>query len=834
MARNEAVRVDRWETKNKPFLSGRVRTRRYIIFFSIGYVLISTLNLFAQGGSSGGSVSGSIISRPSGKALESAGIVLFQASDSVIVSGTTTSGDGKFEIDHIPYGSYYLVLSCIGYRDTTSAIFIIDSGHPKQTFEELSITQIALPQKGIVVTEEKPTYNNFIDRKVYNVEKDMMSQTGSAGDLLQNVPSVSVDIDGNVSLRGSQNVLMLLNGRPSPLLGKNRADFLENLPASSIERIEVITNPSAKYKPEGTSGIINIVLKKKRDRGLNGSISVNGGPGRRGNGNISLNYNPGHLNLFGSYGIRKDSRDRYTHDVRAYFDQQSGLNSYYNEDLKSLARPFANIATLAMDYDLDNATHLGVSGDYFRRDFTRNDKSVKDYEDNQNQLTGANIRSRHDLEYEIENSAMAYFERSFGKEDNKLHLEYNISEQPEKEDNHYTVTYQLPVQNPTYDNNLVKNHEWQHQLSLDYTNPLSENSDLEAGASYEFDKQDQNSLVDYFDSTLNSFVPDTGQTNRFIFDQGISAVYGTFKHSFGNFSAMAGLRYEYARVKSNLLNDNSIIINSYSNLYPSLHLAYDLNKTSELQLNYSRRTNRPEGEDLNPFPEYRDPLNLYIGNPHLLPEYIHSVEFGCQFGKKQLTVTPSIYYQYRYNNMTSVTQPLRDSVLLTTRENLAHDQSAGLEIIVKGSMGKYLDTDVSANVFHNTIDASNIGFSNNKSTVSWSGTFNISLKPKPATTLEMNSYYRSARLTPQGKYLPSFTANFGVRQDLLQEKLSIILTASDLLKTQQRKTELRTAWLNRDMKYTRDAQIIYLGASYHFGTPPKRGKEKPIEFDTGQ
>jgi hypothetical protein len=807
---------------------------RLKLLISIFIISISSNNLFAQVRADGGTISGSVTSKPGNKPLEYASVVLFNSADSTIISGTMTSSDGKFVIEHIPNGNYYLVFSCIGYLDTSSSVFTISSDHPLQSLGKLSLIQVALLQKGIVVTADKPIYNNFIDRKIYNTEKDLMSQSGSASDLLQNVPSISVDIDGNVSLRGSENVLMLLNGRPSPLLGKNRADFLQNLPANSIDRIEVITNPSAKYKPDGTSGIINIVLKKKRDAGLSGSVSLNGGPSSRGNGNLSLNYNPGHFNLYGSYGIRKDSRNRFSNDNRQYYGQASDLNSLYNEDLKSLARPFANIATLAIDYDLNDNNQLGVSGDYFRRDFTRNDKSTTQYLNDQSQLTGAFLRSRHDIEYEIENSMTAYFDHSFGKEDHKLHLEYNLSDQPEQEDNHYINTYQIPVQIPTYDNNLAKNGERQHQLALEYSNPLSENSTLEAGFSYEFEKQDLNNITSYFDTTRNEFVADTGNTNHFIFDQGLSALYGTFQRSFGAFSAMAGLRYEYAQVKSNLINNNSIIRNFYSSLYPSLHLAYELSKTSELQLNYSRRTHRPDGEDLNPFPEYRDPLNIDAGNPYLLPEYIHSVELGWQIRSERLTVTPSIYYRYRYNGMTSVTVPLQDSVLLTTRKNLAHDQSAGIEFIVKGSIGNYLDTDISTNVFQSTIDASNIGFSKSKSTVSWGGTFNLSLKPRIGTTLQLNNYYRSARLTPQGRYLPSFVANFGVRQDFISEKLSIILTTSDFLKTQRMQTEVRTAWLNRNMKNTRDSQIVYLGATYHFGTSPKKAKDKKIEFESGQ
>jgi outer membrane receptor protein involved in Fe transport len=300
------------------------------------------------------------------------------------------------------------------------------------------------------------------------------------------------------------------------------------------------------------------------------------------------------------------------------------------------------------------------------------------------------------------------------------------------------------------------------------------------------------------------------------------------------FSFLGGLRFEYVQNKANLVTTDSSFREDYSSFYPSLHLAYQLSEISELQLNYSRRTNRPEGEDLNPFPEYRDPLNIRVGNPHLLPEYIHSVEFGWQWRNENLSIIPSVYYRYRYNGFTSVTEVVHDSILMTTEANLSNDQSAGLEVIVNGSIGKHINADISASVFRSTIDASNIGFSKDKSIISSTGNFNISLEFRPNTVLQMNSNYRSSRLTPQGRYLPSFVMNIGGRHNLVDEKLSVVVTISDILKTRSQRIELRTPGLNQDAKATRDARVFYAGLSYHFGTSPKKNKEKPIEFDNGQ
>jgi outer membrane receptor protein involved in Fe transport len=366
---------------------------------------------------------------------------------------------------------------------------------------------------------------------------------------------------------------------------------------------------------------------------------------------------------------------------------------------------------------------------------------------------------------------------------------------------------------------------------IEYSNPLSENSTFEAGFSHEQNKQDIKNNADYFDTTSQSFVIDLGKTNHFLYNDAIDAFYATFEHSFGKIGFLGGLRYEYAQNKSHLITGDSTYKNNYSNIYPTCHLGYKLGENSELQLNYSKRTNRPEGEDLNPFPEYRDPLNIDAGNPKLLPEYIHSIELGWQIRKEQLSVTPSIYYRYRYNGFTSVTEPLRDSILLTTMRNLSSDQSEGVELIVNGSIGNYLDADLSANAFYNTIDASNIGFGKKKSTTSWSGTFNINYKLRPTTILQTNSYFRSTRLTPQGKYLANFVVNFGMRQDLFRDKFSLTFTISDIFNSRIQKTQTRTTWLTSDTRNGRDARIAYLGIMYHFGEANKKNAKKPLEYE---
>ena len=380
---------------------------------------------------------------------------------------------------------------------------------------------------------------------------------------------------------------------------------------------------------------------------------------------------------------------------------------------------------------------------------------------------------------------------------------------------------------------MVKNTEWNKQLTADYTYHFAEHSTFEAGYDGQFNNVDMDYYSEYFDPTLQKFTKDVQRTNRFLYNETFHAVYGTYEKTFGMLSVLGGVRAEGSFVRSDLVTGDSLITNNTFNLYPTLHLAYKISEFSEWQLNYSRRVNRPEGDDLNPFPEYQDPRNLRSGNPRLKPEYIHSIELGWQWQNDNITLVPSLFYRNRYNGFTTVIMPLNDSTLLTTHENLSSDQSAGLEFVVAGNAGNLVSTNFSANAFYEQIDASNLGFGNKKSTVSWSGTLNASMNLSSSTMIQINSNYRSTRLTPQGENRPSFVLNMGFRQDLFDDKFSIIMTVSDLLNTLKRRTDLNTSWLTENVISTRDSRIFYIGLTYHFGAPAKKSRDNALQYENG-
>ncbi|MGZ8537291.1 MAG: TonB-dependent receptor domain-containing protein, partial [Flavisolibacter sp.] len=606
---------------------------------------------------------------------------------------------------------------------------------------------------------------------------------------------------------------------------------LQNLPANTIERIEVITNPSARYRPDGTSGIINIVLKKNVRNGFNGTVSFNAGNKDRYNGNISLNYRPKKFNLFTSYSFRYDTRLRFNTIERINLDSFSFLpKSFFNQNTKSVARPQTHIFSGGIDYTLDEQNSLGASASYYQRYQLRNEVASNISLDNSHIITQNFDRLRHVPEQENQVNGTVYFQRNFSKENHDLRLEFNTSVEEEKEDNLYTNVFTQPARPSTKDNTLVREKNEQNQLTIDYSNELSENSKLEAGYDGLFNKSDLDFYGEYYDNTLNEFVKDQVKSNRFIYDEKVHAVYATYQKAFEKFGYQAGLRSEAVFTKGHLIDLDSVVKNNYFKIYPTIHLSYKLKEDKELQLNYSKRVNRPEADELNPFPEFQDPRNLRAGNPKLLPEIIHSVEFGYKWQNRIFTFVPSIYYRYKENGFTSVTLQLNDSTLLTTEQNLSNDQSAGLEAIISAKAGGFFNATLSANIFYNRIDASNLGYIQNNSIYSGSATLTSSFSLTKTTMLQISSNYRSARLTPQGKSYPWVVLNSGIRQDFLKNKLSVTITASDIFSSQRQKTELNTPYMHQFSTGRRDGFIIFLGINYRFGII-KKEKDENLEFD---
>lgn len=777
-----------------------------------------------------GKITGTITEKGNQNPVEYASIQLLKIPDRLPMEGTASDSKGNFSISNIPLGDYSLAISFMGFEKFEIANIRLTKEQPTLNVGKILLEASTIAVEEVTVQGKRSTYQQTIDKKVFSVGTDLTSNSGSVSDLMQNVPSLQVDMEGNVSLRGSENVQILINGKPSAMMGKNWAMVLQQLPANSIERIEVITNPSAKFKPDGTSGIINLILKKDRKQGFNGTLTANAGTQNRYNSSLAMNYHTGKVNIFGSYGIRLDRRDRTSKDDMIKTDTISGEKSYLFQSILSDAWPTSHIAQTGFEWEINSKNSLEASVNYNYMGFTRTETTVTENSDQNHQPTNNYNRYRYDPEYEKELEATAKYTRKIG-EDQEFSVDFTHNASKELEDNKFSNKYLIPVLPDSYDNTQIGQANTGNLLRINYLLPQSgKDAELEFGYELEANKTDMNFKAENL--VGSSWVPDKAKSNQFILNQDIHSFYATDKLSFGKIGVMAGLRAEQSLINSHLITIDSIVPNNNFAIYPTLHTSYNFSESSQWQLNYSKRIRRPEGDDLNPFPEYRDPYNIRAGNPKLKPEQIHSIETGYLFHKGANTFSGTIYYRYAYNRMTEITKLIKNNtVLLTTKENLASSSATGIEAIVNHNFGKFATINLNYNGYFNKLDASNLGYSGLKSTFSWNTALNTNFNITKLLMVQINTRYTSTIQTPQGDRQPTTIVNTGARYDLFKRKASVMCTVSDLFDTFRSKTIVNIAGLHRETEGRRSPRIVYLGFAYHFGSSTKNGKETQLKYE---
>lgn len=775
-------------------------------------------------------MTGRIMNSQSQSPVEYANIILTDTLTKAMVTGIVSDSNGYFKMSNIPFGTYFVEYSFIGYEKQRTKAITLSRKHPRTDLGDLNLNLSAISMNEVTVTAERNMMITKIDRKVFNVQKDIQAQTGTVSDVLQTIPSVSVDMDGNISLRGSGAVTILINGRPSLMA---TAANLEQMPASLIEKIEVITNPSAKYKPDGTAGIINIILKKEQKSGFNSILGANAGSNSRFNANLQLNYNTGKINLFGSYGYRQDYRWRSSQTNSQTIDTATGNSVFLTLSSEGNARPHSHLGQLGIDWNISNRDFAGLSGTANIRNVKRSDITESLYQDTSRVTTEQFSRYHDGAENETSLGLKASYGHVFDKEqEHELRADFEYQRDAESEDDNYTNTYTIPLYPDATSRSFAENSEQNFNLSVNYNRPLWKGASLEAGYEGNMQLTDQEQDVESWDPASGQWTTDTTQGNSFYANQTVHALFTTLSCGWGKFSMMAGLRAEEALLDLQFRSLDTAAGSDYFSLYPTLHLSLSSGK-NEWQLNYSRRVNRPDGEDMNPVPEYRDPRNIFVGNPDLKPEDIHSVELGYSLRLENLTLVPTLFYRYKVHGFTMVTSSLNDSVLMTTIDNLATDQSAGIDLSGTWQIASFANINFSASGFYNQIDASNIGYAADKSAFSWNAKLNAALNITKTTLFQLIGQYRSQVLTAQGLREPSWVINLGFRQDLWKRKISLIATISDLFDSQTMKSKINTTTLIQESTRRRDGRVFYAGFVFNFGSKGKKAKETKFEFDNG-
>ncbi len=785
-----------------------------------------------------GTYTGKIVHSESNNAIPYTKILLINPKDSTVVAGGLSNETGTFNITKIPVGLYTAKITSFGFKPIFIDSLMFSPRSPLINAGDIKLVEDVDLLNEVEVVAEQAEIETSIDKKVFNVDKQITTKGGTALDALQNVPSITVDVDGNVSLRGSANVTILIDGRPSSLSGGGRQGVLTSIPASSIEKIEIITNPSAKYDPDGMSGIINIVLKKNKLRGFNGSIDAGVGTGVETsfgkpityNAALNLAYRNEKFNMYGSYS------NNYYYGYRNFYQERETWLPNYNkliQDREGTHLRQSNMLKFGTDFYLNPKNTLGfsVSGNLSENDRTGNMKYLS-YDstvlnDSWRRISG-NPSKRKGVDGNI------YYEKKYDKKDQLLSFDANYSQGTYFSAGDYI--------NDSLDfNGLVTVEGYQKQKNqspeayttgnarVDYYYPTKKGK-IETGAKSTLRLTNQKFSQQTFNYDTQQFLNDDSLTNSFNYSEKVFAGYFIYGLNLEKYKFQVGLRAEQALVDAYVEGDSIKYKNDYFALYPSAHIKKPLGRTKELSLSYSRRVNRPHRHSVNPFPKYTDPLNLRRGNPYLNPEYINSVELGYMSYSKKLTVTSSVYYRYMTNLIKRVKTVEPNGVAVTSWQNLDEGHFVGVEMVFIYKPYKWWRMMISANVSQSFLNSNDAELNN--SGMSGSAFFNQTFTLKNNWSIQNTAYYMSPFILPQGKTLAMYSTNIAVKKSLLKNnKLSLSLSLQDVFNTRRFALEVNS---NQDYtlysKWKWQSRRLMFNVSYSFGNqttqPRKRKRDK--------
>ena len=827
----------------KPFLTSGVK--RYVMnrFFLVVILLLSTIGIQAQG-----IVRGHVLDRNTDEVLQFVNIKVTDTSGKM-AGGAMTDVKGAFQITGLKDGSYTLQVSFVGYKTITRQ-FQITPQQRRVHYNALYIVEDAQTLKEVQVVGQRSQMKLEVDRKTFTVDEVLSAAGGSVTDLLENIPSVEVTTDGEISLRGNSSVEVWINGKQSGLTSDNRAEILQQIPAESIERIEVIDNPSAKFSPEGTAGIINIILKRDRKAGYYGSVQTGANNQKGWNVSGNINYSSRWIDAYANLGIRRRRGNGGNLSEQHYPLQDTFLNSEGDNSNKGRGL----FGRGGLTFHITDNDDLSLSGMFLRGtpsqdNITEHDYGVLSTKQVLKHMT--RTTTSQDGKHEMNNAELAYTHKFDEKGTHQLDvsLAYNKwkmnSSNIYQNDTSYTdgsPTTWSRQNRPMY----MNNSNW--EAKIDYVNQLSETFKLEAGYNGKFSHENTPQESQLWNQITNQYEDETYFYNRFIYDNDIHALYATANMKFGKLGVMTGLRGEYWKVdtkSTDYYQNESPFKKDYFQLFPSLFLNYALTESSQLQLNYTRRLRRPWGGQLNSFKNTRDASMIEFGNPELTPEYTNS--FSLNYLKTWEDHTLSLGSYYRPT--TDIMQRIRyqgvydgQSTMFMTNLNVGKSQSAGIEIIAKDKLWKILDLTTTINGYYHKLDGFSTIVENQLVTgesdenFAWDARMLASVILPYSISIQATGNYRSRAVIAQGYRKANGSIDLGLRKTFFNKLFALALNWRDVFDTRhfENYTEGPTFW--RHQKNWRDPRIN-LQLTWNFGNmnqkkKPQRDDQNGGDYDT--
>ncbi|QFZ54146.1 TonB-dependent receptor [Oceanihabitans sp. IOP_32] len=749
---------------------------------------------------------GTIVEEETGQAVPYATVVVYKNGSKEIVSGATSDDNGNFSL-YTKASDFYVEISFMGYK--TKVLNNLSAVNNKINLGVISLSQDNLALEEVVVTGEVSKTVFKLDKRVFNVGSDISSTGASALEVLGNVPSVNVSIEGEISLRGSTGVQILINGKPS-VLADESSNALGTLTADMIESIEVITNPSAKYEASGTAGILNIILKKEEKEGWNGSISANTGTPDNHSMGISLNRRTEKFNLFTQMGVGYRSLPR---DNRAINTNLISNEEIFSNGTAYRDEMFYNI-TLGTDYHINERNVLTLSGNFAYEIEDQPSETNFKFFDSNNTLVSSWLRNetteatnpkyqyefnykkefKNSKEHTLQLSALGSF---FGKEQSSQFTNSTLSGEDPDSDQQTETEFQ----------------QAEYTFKADYTNPITTEYTLEAGAQYVIN--DVGNDYEVRDFINGNYVTNPNLTNNFEYDQKVLGVYITGAYELEKWGVKLGLRVENTDLSTWLTNTNAYNSRNYTDYFPSLHTSYKINDNVSLQAGYSKRIFRPRLWDLNPFFNIRNNFNIRRGNPNLQPEYTDSFELTGIYKIGKASFSSSIYHKYTTEVVERVSTFI-DNVTTTTPENIGTNAAYGFETNGKYSPNNWLSFsgDFNFNYFDRigSFQSQSFNFSGRQ----WSTKLGSKIGLPADIDLELTGNYQSGYETVQGNVTGYAFLDLGIRKRILKGKVVVNFGVRDVFES--RIFENFVSQQNFETySLSERGRFITLGVSYGFG-----------------
>lgn len=773
-----------------------------------------------------GRVYGKLIDSKTKKPIEYVSVIVLWFNKDSLLGGTLTKKNGEFSIDNLPaMGGFRFKATLFGYKTYETKFYI---QLPNKIEQDLGNINLEIDEKLLNEVEVTVNKNNLvmsIDKRIYNVDNDISVKGGTAVDVMKNVPGVTVDADGNAQLR-NQSPMIFIDGRPSNLT-------LQQIPADQIDRIEVITNPSVKFDASSTGGILNIVMKKNLKPGYNGMLMGYAGSSDRYGGMLNLNVKEGKWNLTSMYSYNQAINNTIGYTDRTQLDSIQKTLGYYRQDNEVRQLNAFNFGKIGLDYNINNRNTISINGMLMGGLYSTNDK--QDYnilDKNKAQLFYGKRANNQAAEFQNYNSQL-YYKKIFPKVGQEFTGDFNYNHTNSKNNYLFNTESHIPPDTIIIGNTFQKNNGTttanQFVLQLDYTNPINETKKFEAGIKSYFKNSISNNDTKNAKITADNYIYDSVMSNHYIIDDMINAAYINYNSkTILGISYQAGLRFEQSYYKGTIKNKNQSFSYNYpsmaedllKSIFPGIYFSKKLVKNQEVQVNFSRKIQRPNFFQLMPFIMFADKQNYRIGNPQLKPEFKNIAEINYNNIFTNGSYLGSCYFRYEEQPITDVAYPsLSDpTVLVNTTVNGKNSIRYGLEHTFKYTLFKNLDATINLNAFYIYLNGIVVPTEPEVTTkgYAYNSKATLSYRFPKQLTLQVNGNYESPRILLLGYSLPIYSMDVSINK-MVGTKWVINATLSDAFNTRRMGTNFQTPYYIQELSRRRESRYVRLTLTYIFG-----------------